>query len=90
MTPKLIAAAKFSWDEARGRWILQAPERVFFPDETAARIISLCDGHRTLGGIVDQLAREFDAPADEIRADAADLLQELIAEGVIIDDEHAR
>ena len=35
-------------DEARGRWTLLAPERIFEIDDTAATVLELCDGERDL------------------------------------------
>ncbi len=85
--PRLASAATLRWDAVRARWVLQAPECLFFPDDAAVSVISLCDGRRTLRSIVDELASQFDAPHAVIHQDAADLLETLIAEGVIIHDE---
>lgn len=84
--PRLASAATLRWDAVRAKWVVQAPECLFFPDDAAVSVIALCDGRRTLRSIVDELARQFDAPPDVIRHDAIDLLETLSAEGVIVHD----
>ena len=51
--------------------------------DVGARIWELCDGEHTLDEIADELAGEYDAPAETIRADARELLDELAAEGLV-------
>lgn len=60
----------------RKAWAVLAPERVYWPDEISLDILRKCDGETPAGGIVDLLAAEYDAPADEIRADVVGFLQE--------------
>lgn len=84
--PRLASAATLRWDAVRARWVVQAPECLFFPDDAAVSVISLCDGRRTLRAIVDELAHRTDAPREVIRHDAIDLLETLGAEGVIVHD----
>ncbi|MDQ8727172.1 pyrroloquinoline quinone biosynthesis peptide chaperone PqqD [Bradyrhizobium sp. LHD-71] len=84
--PRLADSATLRWDKVRDKWVLQSPERLFFPDDVAVSVISLCDGQRTLQSITDELAREFDAPATAIYDDTVELLKGLAAEGVIVHD----
>ncbi|MBK5199556.1 MAG: PqqD family protein [Methyloceanibacter sp.] len=46
-------------------------------------VLELCDGKRTVGDIVEALAKEYSAPADVIRTDVLDLLQGLADKGFI-------
>ena len=46
-------------------------------DDIGGRIWELCDGSRSVDEIADVLAAEYDAPAERIRADVVDLLDEL-------------
>jgi pyrroloquinoline quinone biosynthesis protein D len=46
-------------------------------------VLQLIDGARDLGGIVDALAQQFDAPRAEIAADVAALLDDLTARGAV-------
>ena len=81
--PTLPRHIKLRHDAGRGRWILLAPERVFEPDETAASILQLCDGTHSVADIVAQLAKDYQAPAEQIRGDVIEILQELADKGAL-------
>lgn len=81
--PALPRHIKLRHDAGRGRWILLAPERVFEPDEIAANILKLCDGQTSVEDIAAQLAKDYNAPADQIRDDVIDILQELADKGAV-------
>ena len=53
--PKLPRHAKLRYDEARKKWIINAPERVFELDEIAAEIMQLVDGKSSIVNIVEKL-----------------------------------
>jgi pyrroloquinoline quinone biosynthesis protein D len=59
--PKLPHGVRLREDKVRGRWVLLAPERVIEPDDIAVEIIKRCDGSATLGAVIDDLARTFEA-----------------------------
>ena len=42
--PKLPRHAKLRFDEARKKWIINAPERVFELDEIAGEVMQLVNG----------------------------------------------
>jgi pyrroloquinoline quinone biosynthesis protein D len=81
--PFLPRSVKLIEDRARGRWVLNAPERVVVPDDTALEILHLCDGERTVDAICDVLAQRYNATAATIRADVIELLQELADKGLV-------
>ena len=82
--PKLPRHAKLRYDEARKKWIINAPERVFELDNTAAEIMKLVDGIVT---IVDNLHRKFDqATRDQISKDVLSMLQSLADKGFIVNE----
>jgi pyrroloquinoline quinone biosynthesis protein D len=81
--PFLPRSVKLVEDRARGRWVLNAPERVVVPDDTALEILRLCDGARTVDAICDVLAKRYDAMPETIRADVIELLQELADKGLL-------
>ncbi|WP_240782532.1 pyrroloquinoline quinone biosynthesis peptide chaperone PqqD [Roseococcus sp. SYP-B2431] len=83
MIPKFGPGVRLQEDKARARWIVMAPERMFLPDETALEVLRLVDGTRDEGAIVALLAEKFAAPAEEIRADVAEMLRDLIAKGAL-------
>ena len=50
--PKLPRHAKLRFDEARKKWIINAPERVFELDEIASEIIQLVNGESSINVII--------------------------------------
>jgi pyrroloquinoline quinone biosynthesis protein D len=81
--PKLARHAKLRFDQARSQWIINAPERVFELDETAAEVLQRLDGERSLGDVAEALAAEFDAPRDDILSDVLEMLQPLLDKGML-------
>ena len=74
---------KFRFDEVRQAWVVLAPERLFLPDEHAVEILRRIDGERSLDAIIDDLAREFDAPRSEIAEDVLAMARELFAKRIL-------
>jgi pyrroloquinoline quinone biosynthesis protein D len=81
--PTMPAHIKLRHDAGRGRWLILAPERVFDPDDIAVEVLKLCDGERTVADIAGLLAKEYNAPIDEISADIIAMLQDLADKGVV-------
>jgi pyrroloquinoline quinone biosynthesis protein D len=84
MTPHFASGVRLHHDQARGRWVVMAPERMFVPDETALEVLRLVDGARDLEAIVDALAAKFDAPRDVIATDVRAMLDDLVARGALM------
>lgn len=84
MRPRLAPHVRLRFDARRQRWTVMAPERLLLPDETALEVLRRCTGEASLAEIAADLAREFDAPADEIARDVAALLQDLGEKGIIV------
>src|SRR5476651_2233003 len=81
--PVLPRHAKLKFDEIRQRWVILAPERVLAPDEIAVEILQLCDGVRSVGQMIDQLAEKYTAPRDAISTDVVAMLQDLADKGFL-------
>jgi len=81
--PRLAAHARLRFDKQREQWVLLAPERIFVLDDIALAIVERCQGSTTLSEIVDDLARTFDAPREQVLADAGALLQGFLDKGVM-------
>jgi len=81
--PRLAAHARLRFDKQREQWVLLAPERIFVLDDIALAIVERCQGRATLGEIVDDLARTFDAPREQVLADTGALLQGFLDKGVM-------
>ena len=83
--PKLPRHAKLRYDEARKKWIINAPERVFELDETASEIMRLLDGNLTINNIIDELLKKFkEAPREAVTKDVLEMLQSLADKGFVI------
>lgn len=75
--PVLPRGVRLHWDTVRDVPVLLGPERAIFLDPTAHAVLSNIDGRRTEGQIVDRLSAHYNAPAEQIRTDVADLLDDL-------------
>lgn len=81
--PELPRHIKLRHDQGRGRWLILAPERVFEPDDISVEILKRCDGATSVDTIADVLAKEYNAPVQDILKDTISLLQELSDKGVV-------
>ena len=81
--PRLPPHVKLRFDQRRNRWIVLAPERVLMPDDVALEILKRCDGATRVSAIVESLAESFEASAEEIGEDVAELLQDLADKGFV-------
>ena len=73
--PYLPKYVRLHFDDTRHRFAVLAPERVYWPDDTAVEVLKLCDGERTISAIAARLARDYAAPAETIRADVLEFIQ---------------
>lgn len=82
--PALAAKARLRFDQTSGGYLLLYPERGLALNPTAASILKLCDGERTVDGIVEQLQREYgERPAPQLRQDVVDFLDEMARRGLL-------
>jgi pyrroloquinoline quinone biosynthesis protein D len=81
--PRLPCGVRLRRDEARGRWTLLAPERIFEVDAIAAAVLALCDGERDLAAIVADLAVRYNVPAAVIEKDVVAMLSDLETKRVL-------
>ena len=67
--PKLWKFARVQFDEARQRSVLQYPEGAVLLNDTAAEILGLCDGARTVADIAATLGARYGADVlEDVRA----------------------
>ena len=81
--PRLPRGVRLKHDEARGEWLLLAPERVIKPDPIALAVLQRCTGLATYAEIIDDLATAYAAPRDRIEADVRKLLGTLITKRMV-------
>jgi coenzyme PQQ biosynthesis protein PqqD len=81
--PRLPRGVRLSYDEARKRWLLLAPERLYELNDVALAVLKLVDGQRSLAAIAGELARTYNADAAVILADAKELVHGLAQKRLI-------
>lgn len=62
--PRLAPHVRLTFDRARERHVLLRPEAVVVLNDTGAAILGLCDGERTVAGIVEELRGRYDRVAE--------------------------
>lgn len=78
--PRLRRGVKTTYDRTRDSHVVLFPEGVLVLNETAAAVVGLCDGRRSVAGIVELLTERFDG----VRADdVAALVTRLAARRVV-------
>ncbi len=82
--PRLAAHVRLTLDRRRDRWVVLAPERMLVPDEIALDILRRCTGETAVDDMISALAKDYDAPRDDIAADVLGLLGDLSEKGVIV------
>jgi hypothetical protein len=75
--------ARLKHCDVRDAWLLLVPERVLFPCPTTTDILQRLEQPRALGALADELAAEYDAPADVILTDVIGLLGDLVEKGYV-------
>jgi pyrroloquinoline quinone biosynthesis protein D len=84
VTPRVAAKARLQWDGVRNRHILLYPEGLVALNPTAAEILGLCDGRRTVDEIVAALSGKYES--QDITTDVQELLAGLAAKGLVTYD----
>ncbi|HWG53592.1 MAG TPA: pyrroloquinoline quinone biosynthesis peptide chaperone PqqD [Gemmatimonadaceae bacterium] len=74
MRPVLWRLARVEFDPVREKPVLLYPEGAMLLNETAAEILSLCDGARTVDDIARTLSEKY---AADVSADVRDYLARL-------------
>jgi len=77
--PKLARKARLRWDEREKKHLLLYPERGLLLNETAAEIVKLCDGSRSVAEIQAAFASRGEMAADDV----AKFLDELRAKNLL-------
>jgi pyrroloquinoline quinone biosynthesis protein D len=78
--PKLAPAARLRFDKIDQKQLLLSPERGLVLNETAAAILELCDGTRTVAEIAEALRARW-PKADE--GEVADFVARLRERGLV-------
>ncbi len=81
--PRLVTGARLRYDEVREEHLLLVPEGAVRLNPTAAEVLGLCDGERTVDDIVDALAARYDSA--EVGHDVRELVDAMAQRGILVD-----
>jgi pyrroloquinoline quinone biosynthesis protein D len=81
--PRLATGARLQYDEVREEHLLLVPEGLVRLSPTAAEVLALCDGERSLDHIVDTLAARYNDA--DIRDDVRGLVDAMAQKGLVVD-----
>jgi pyrroloquinoline quinone biosynthesis protein D len=81
--PRLVTGARLRYDEVREEHVLLVPEGVVRLNPTAAEVLELCDGERSLEEIVDTLSGRYEGP--DLRSDVQGLVDGMTQRGLVVD-----
>lgn len=81
--PRLVTGARLRYDEVREEHQLLVPEGVVRLNATAAEVLELCDGERSLNEIVDLLCARYGG--SDLRDDIQELVDGLRQKGLVVD-----
>jgi len=81
--PRLVTGARLQYDEVREEHVLLVPEGVVRLNPTAAEVLELCDGERSLDEIVDALSARYEG--SDLRADIQGLVDGMTQRGLVVD-----
>jgi len=73
--PRLAGKTRLKWDAVREKPLLLVPEGVLVLNQTAHDVLTLCDGGRTVGEIVEILGARY--ASDAIGGDVKEILETL-------------
>ena len=81
--PRLATGARLRYDEVREEHVLLVPEGAVRLNATAAEVLELCDGERSLDDIVGALSARYDGA--EVRDDVVELVDAMAQRGLVVD-----
>jgi pyrroloquinoline quinone biosynthesis protein D len=81
--PRLATGARLQYDEVREEHVLLVPEGVVRLNATAAEVLELCDGERSLDEIVGVLSERYEGA--DLRDDVQGLVDGMAERGLVVD-----
>jgi pyrroloquinoline quinone biosynthesis protein D len=78
-----MTGARLRYDEVREEHVLLIPEGVVRLNPTAAEVLELCDGERSLDEIVGTLSERYDG--SDLRDDVHGLVDGMTQRGLVVD-----
>jgi pyrroloquinoline quinone biosynthesis protein D len=81
--PRLADGARLSYDDVREEHLLLVPEGAVRLNETAARVLELCDGNRSLDEIATTLSERYSGA--DVGDDVRELIGGMVEHGLVVD-----
>ena len=81
--PRLVTGARLRYDEVREEHVLLIPEGAVRLNPTAAEVLELCDGERSVEDIVGALSARYDGA--DVRDDVRGLVDAMAQRGLVVD-----
>ena len=81
--PRLVTGARLRYDDVREEHLLLVPEGAVRLNETAAQVLELCDGRRSLDEIAAALSERYSGA--DVTDDVRELLGGLVEHGLVVD-----
>ena len=81
--PRLVDGARLQYDDVREEHLLLVPEGAVRLNETAAHVLELCDGERSVDEIAGELSQRYSGA--DVSADVSELLGGMVAHGLVVD-----
>lgn len=81
--PRLVTGARLRYDEVREEHVLLIPEGAVRLNPTAAAVLELCDGERSLDDIVHVLSVRYEGA--DLRDDVVELVGAMAQKGLVTD-----
>jgi len=81
--PRLVDGARLQYDDVREEHLLLVPEGAVRLNETAAHVLELCDGKRSLEEIAAAVSQRYSGA--DVADDVRDLLGGMGEHGLVVD-----
>jgi pyrroloquinoline quinone biosynthesis protein D len=81
--PRLVTGVRLRYDEVREEHLLLVPEGAVRLNPTAAEVLGLCDGERSLEDIVGVLSERYDG--SDVGDDVRGLVDAMTQKGLLVD-----
>jgi pyrroloquinoline quinone biosynthesis protein D len=81
--PRLATGARLRYDDVREEHLLLIPEGVVKLNPTAAEVLGLCDGERSIDDIAGELSGRYGGA--DVRADVVELVDAMVEKGLVVD-----
>ena len=81
--PRLITGARLRYDDVREEHLLLIPEGMVRLNPTAAEVLGLCDGERSLDDIAGAISARYDGA--DVRDDVRELVDAMAEKGLVVD-----